>query len=195
MMKVNRKFWQNIVAVIGVVLGLTVLATIPVAQAGSRNLNPGILPPNSNPHGMTYGEWEAEWWQAAFAIPVVNGNHPVFSGGAFGGEKHVLFLATVVGNAVTVELTISPGTALFFPVVNTECSEIEAAPFHGDDEASRRACANGIIDNTSGLFAVIDGKPVNNLGAYRVESPEFVFGPLPQKESICSSHHSVWGST
>jgi hypothetical protein len=167
-------------AVVGVILGFMVLTTMAFA----RNPNPGVLPPNSHPHGKTYEEWEAKWWQAAFAIPVVNGDHPIISGGAFGGEDGVLFLAAVVGSAVTVNLTIPPGTALFFPVVNTECSEIEAAPFHGDDEASRRDCANGIMDNTSGLFAVIDGKPVNNLDAYRVESPEFVFGPLPQNNIL-----------
>jgi hypothetical protein len=85
---------------------------------------------------------------------------------------------------VTVELTIPPGTALFFPVVNTECSVIEPAPFHGDDETSLRACANGHIDNTSGRFAVIDGVPVNNLDAYRVESPLFEFGPLPENNLL-----------
>ena len=36
------------------------------------------------------------------------------------------------------------------------------------------------MDNTSGMFAVIDGVPVNNLDAYRVESPLFEFGPLPE---------------
>jgi hypothetical protein len=55
----------------------------------------------------------------------------------------------------------------------------EPDPFHGDDEAEMRACANGHIDHTSGLIAVIDGVPVQDLAAYRVESPLFEFGPLP----------------
>ncbi len=182
MMKVNKRYW--LVAVVGIVLGFMYLVTPMSAQAKGRNLNPGILPPNSHPHGMTYGEWGAAWWQAAFALPVVNGDHPLISGGAFGGEDGVLFLLAVVGAPVVIELTIPAGTALFLPVVNSECSVIEPDPFHGDDEASLRACANGHIDNTSGLFAEIDGKPVNNLGAYRVESPLFEFGPLPQNNIL-----------
>lgn len=91
----------------------------------------------------------------------------------------MLFLAGIGGGA-TFAITIPPGTPIFFPVVNAECSVLEPDPFHGDDEAELRACANGHIDNTSDLFATIDGVPVNNLDAYRVESPLFEFGPLPE---------------
>jgi hypothetical protein len=128
---------------------------------------------------MTYGEWGAAWWQALFAVPVVEGNHPYFSGGAFGEVKGVVFLAATGGGA-TIEITIPPGTRLFFPVINAECSVLEPDPFHGDNEEELRECAYGHIDNTSGLFAEIDGVPVNNLQAYRVESPLFEFGPLPE---------------
>jgi hypothetical protein len=138
-----------------------------------------VIPPDAKFRGLSYGEWAARWWSTVFSIPVVEGEHPVISGGAFGGEDGVLFLAAVVGDAVTIELTIPAGTPLFFPVINAECSVIEPDPFHGDDETSLRACANGHIDNTSGLFAEIDGKRVNNLNPYRVESPLFEFGPLP----------------
>ena len=161
---------------------LAVLVTLAAVSydAQAANGNPRVSPPHASYRGLTYGEWEARWWQAAFALPVVGGDYPVISGGAFGGEDGVLFLAAVVGPPATVEVTIPAGTPLFFPVVNAECSVIEPDPFHGDDETSLRACANGHIDNTSGLFAEIDGKPVNNLDAYRVESPLFEFGPLPK---------------
>jgi len=155
------------------------MLTVAPAALAQRNPKPGIFPPNSTPYGKTYGEWGARWWQAAFSIPVVDGNHPLFSGGAIGEENGVLFLAAVGGGA-TIDITIPVGTALFFPVINAECSVLEPDPFHGDDEASLRACANGHIDNTSGRFAVIDGVPVKNLDAYRVESPLFEFGPLPE---------------
>jgi hypothetical protein len=166
---------------------LAVLVTLAAVSydAQAANGNPRVIPPNASYRGLTYGEWEARWWQAAFALPVVGGNHPVISGGAFGGEDGVLFLAAVVGAAVTLNLTIPAGTPLFVPVINAECSVIESDPFHGDDETSLRVCANGHIDNTSGLFAEIDGKPVNNLvDAYRVESPLFEFGPLPENNLL-----------
>jgi len=71
--------------------------------------------------------------------------------------------------------TVSPGTALFFPVVNTECSSLEAPPFHGDTPAERSACARAWIDNVTDLSAVIDGVTVQNLAAYRVQSGDFPF--------------------
>lgn len=138
-----------------------------------------LFPPNLRYRGLSYSEWEARWWQAALSIPIVDGHHPFISGGAFGAEDGVLFLAGV-GGGVTVDLTIPAGNVIFFPVVNAECSVIEPPPFHGDNEEELRACANYHIDNTSQRFAVIDGVPVTNLDDYRSESPLFEFGPLPE---------------
>jgi hypothetical protein len=92
---------------------------------------------------------------------------------------HVWFLAGVVGSTEVRSITIPAGTALFFPIVNVECSTVEADPFHGNDQASLSRCANGHIDKTSGLAATIDGIPVRALDSYRGESPLFTFGPLP----------------
>ena len=159
---------------------VTVIACTSAHQVLAANGNPGVIPPNAKYRGLSYGEWGAKWWQAAFAIPDGNGDHPIIVGGAFGGDKRVIFLAGVVSVPVEIHVTVPPGTALFFPVVNTECSVIEGDPFHGDNEEELRACANGFIDATFGLFAEIDGKPIQNLDAYRVESPLFEFGPLPE---------------
>jgi len=157
---------------------LALLVAASPAQGTGRNPNPGIIPPGSTYRGQSYGEWGAQWWKTLFSIPVVDGDHPFFSGGPFEGEKRVVFLAAT-GGGVTIDVTIPPGTSLFFPVLNSECSVLEPDPFHGDNEAELRSCANGHIDHTSGLNAVIDGVPVQDLAAYRVESPLFEFGPLP----------------
>ncbi len=166
-----------------VLLVLVTLVAGSSAALAQPSVNPGVIQPNAQYRGLTYGEWGARWWQTAFSIPVVDDDHPLISGGAFGGEDGVLFLSPLAGG-VTIELTIPAGTALFFPVVNAECSVIEPPPFHGDDEEELRTCANDHIDSTSGRFAVIDGVPVNNLDGYRVESPLFVFGPLPENNLL-----------
>src|SRR3989442_2662229 len=88
------------------VAGLSTLAAVSY-DTQAANGNPRVLPPNARYRGLTYGEWGARWWQAAFSVPVVGGDHPIISGGAFGGEDGVLFLAAVVGTPVTVEITIS----------------------------------------------------------------------------------------
>jgi PEP-CTERM motif len=142
----------------------------------------GILPPDGTYGGRTYNEWQVRWWQTVFSIPVVNGNHPLVTGGAFGGENGVQFLSGIGGGA-TFDLTIPNTTALFFPIINLESSVFEPPPFHGDDEASLRANSNGLLDQTSGLFATIDGAPVD-LTAFRFESPLFQWGPLPDNNVL-----------
>jgi len=140
----------------------------------SRNAQAGIVPADEKFRGLSYGEWGARYWINLFAIPVVADQHPYLQGGAYDGDKGMLYLAALPGG-VTIPITVPAGTAIFCPVMNAECSVLEPDPFHGDNEAELRECANGHIDNTSGLFFEIDGVPVTNLDDYRVESPLFQF--------------------
>jgi hypothetical protein len=140
------------------------------------------LPSPANYRGLTYGEWTAVWWQAVFATAVEGGSHPLITGGAFGGANRTVFLSAPVLPAgsprVRIPVTIAPGTHLFVPIITVECSEAEGPPFHGEGETELRACANGLLDLVSDPYAEIDGRPVRDPGAYRVESPLFRYGPL-----------------
>jgi hypothetical protein len=69
----------------------------------------------------------------------------------------------------------SDGTSIFFPIVNSECSSLEAFPFHGDTPQQRQACAKAWIDNVTGLSATIDGKTIANLAPLRTRSGDFSF--------------------
>lgn len=160
---------------------LALVSVSAAAQGGSQN--PDVIPPIAKYQGLTYGEWTAEWWQAAFAVPIVDGSHPLITGGAFEGENAMVFLTAPVVPAgsptITIPVTVQPGTRLFFPIVSVECSVFEPPPFHGDDEASLRACANDLLDLASDVYAEIDGRPLNDLDVYRAESALFGWGPLP----------------
>jgi hypothetical protein len=125
------------------------------------------------------GEWAAAWWQWAFSIPA-NSDHPIFPGGntLLAQSGRVWFLAGVFGTEVR-SITVPSGVALLIPVLNAECSIFEGPPFHGDDANSLAICANGHLDNTANLAAEIDGKSVKELQQYRVRSPMFTTGPLP----------------
>jgi hypothetical protein len=164
-----RKKCAGLEAFVTLVL-LASMSVTYVARAGANTNTAGVIPPHAKFRGLTYGEWAARWWQAAFALPVIDDDHPIISGGAFGGEDGVLFL-TGVGGVDTIEITIPAGTAIFFPIVNAECSVFEPDPFHGDDEEELRECANDHVDTALDLFAVIDGVPVQNLNRHRIESP------------------------
>ena len=87
--------------------------------AMAAQTNPGIAPIQSRPHGQTYSEWAALWWQWALEIPAsVNpltdllGVHC-----AQGQSNHVWFLAGRASflsgeGPVTRTCTVPTGTAL-----------------------------------------------------------------------------------
>lgn len=169
-------------------LAMAALAAVLIAgpaAANGQGANPGVIPHQARYQGLTYEQWQARWQQWAISIPALTSPpeliHPFFSGGNVLQNQtgSVWFLAGVVGSVEVRSITIPSGIALFFPVINVECSSLEPDPFHGDTPAARAACANGIIDQTSGLFATIDGRAVQSLQGFRGQSPDFTFGPLP----------------
>jgi hypothetical protein len=156
----------------------------PVGNLG----NPGVIPPDAKAHGMTYGEWSAKWWQWALSLPVdqnpwydVDGS---CANGANGQLEPVWFLTGVLGESNTAvrNCTVPAGKALFFPLINAECSTLEAPPFYCKDEATCLSCATSF--NIGDVFAEIDEVPVHNLERYLVQSPLFSF-TLPEE--------NVWG--
>ncbi len=166
----SLKTWMAAVAGSAVLFG-----GVP-CQADENNQ---VVPVTETYGGLSYGEWAAAWWQWAFHIPS-GADHPTSPGGnsSLAQSGRVWFLAGVFGTEVR-NITIPSGIALFFPVVNTECSIFEPKPFHGDDATSLAACANGHIDRTLDLAAEIDGRPIKRIEQFRVRSPLFVVGPLP----------------
>jgi hypothetical protein len=163
------------------VLVLAALVSVPcVAHGQGSNGNPGVIPPNAKFKGLSYSEWVAKWQQAMLAIPAED--NPVNTGSVFGDEKGIRFLAGLTGGP-QIPVTIRPGTALFFPIIVVECSDLEEPPFFGADEDQQADCANAFIDGVSDLGAEIDGKPIQNLDLYRVQSPQYVFS-VPEDNII-----------
>ena len=144
--------------------------------------NPGVFPPGSSPYGKSYSEWSAEQWKWLMAIPTPSNPSNDFTGanGTLGQSGKVWFLCASscpfnqnCGNFfVTRNLTIPSGTSLFFPLIATECSLGEG---NGPTVADLRACATLFGDNAINLSCAIDGDPVQDVNAYRVQSPLFEF--------------------
>jgi hypothetical protein len=163
-------------------------ALLTPAPATARGKGGNVIPHQAAYQNLTYSQWQARWQQWVDSIPFT-ASHPNNPGGNTlqAQTGTVWFLSGVLespaGSAREIRsITIPSGTALFFPIVNAECSNLEATPFHGDTPAQRADCANGLIDtldNTSSLFATIDGRAVQNLAGFRGQSPDFTFGPLP----------------
>jgi hypothetical protein len=78
------------------------------------------------------------------------------------------------------------GKALFFTIIDAECATAEG---NGKTDTELRACAMDTIDHVhvADLSCEIDGVPLQNLAMYRVQSPLFTWGPLPENNVLQAS--------
>lgn len=182
-MRSDPKRWCVVIAAVSIVAGLMAGSA---SKVRADDPNPGVIPPVARGYGMTYGEWSARWWQWALSLPA--DQNPFFDGaspgntgcanGANGQLGPVWFLTGVVNESGTAvrDCTVRPGKALFFPIINVECSTLEAEPFHLDT-ANPGACLGPF--HFDGVFAEVDGVAVQVLDDYLVDSPVFTFTVPP----------------
>jgi hypothetical protein len=143
-------------------------------EGAARNPNPRAIPVNAKPHGASYGEWSARWWQWAGSIPA--GVNPVTDTTGEhcdeGQTGHVWFLAGTFGGEVTRECTIPPGQTLLIPLVNFAADNFVCVDPDSNftfDELRDIAAAN--IDLVGDISLVVDGVALTGLNGYRVQSP------------------------
>ena len=170
---------KRILLCLGIALLLTML--LPTISFAT-NPNPGVFPPSGPTLGLTYQEWSARWWQWATSMSL--DKHPLAdtagcSRGQFGPVWFLggQFAGTPPGGSR--KCTVPAGKALFFPIVNVDCSSLETGDFYGATPKARRTCARGIIDYVTDLAVEIDGIPLKNLTKYRATSPNIVFAVAP----------------
>jgi hypothetical protein len=180
-MKVSLKYWRS--SIVMVMVGMALIMSTPVVFA-SANPNPGVLPPNSRPNGLTYGEWSNAWWQWALSTPPAS-NPVIDTTGAncgVGQSGQVWFLAGVfgTGSATRNDCTVPAGKKLFFPIwnivnvaINTDCS-------HSTDTVETlRAFTTPATDaqDPTTYKVQVDGESITNLATYRAgpNNPSFNF--------------------
>lgn len=138
----------------------------------------GVLPPQSRPYGLSYGEWSVRWWQWAYGLPV--SGHPLFdetgADCAAGQSGPVWFLGgvfNVSGTAIRDQCVVPAGKALYFPIINVEWDNIcpPADPPLSVDELA--AMSAWFMSLATGLECDVDGQPVQNVAAYRFTGDPF----------------------
>jgi len=162
---------------------LSILLVIPTALLAWDDDNDSLVyPPESAIYGMTYGDWLAAFFQYEFSFPV--DNSPVFDNtgalcnlGQSGGPVFFLNSSVVPGVPITRTCTIPYGKALYIPNVGAECSNLEGAPFHGGNGPELRACVGTFTDgiDRKSMKITVDHKKINNLQAYRAQTPVYNF--------------------
>jgi hypothetical protein len=169
---------------------------------------------------LTASQMTAVWWQWAYSVPFTGNalfdntganfaaGQPYFSGA--GGPGNLLFLggtftnSIVNGNVVgqaTRSITIKQGTAIFFPVINSEWDNTLATPHLGGMPPAGpgkvlgvpqlRALAAAQVNTATGLYSTLTptdstfqtptGAPVN--GYTRLTSPPFPY-TLPPTNNL-----------
>jgi len=137
-----------------------------------------ILPPDELWAGATRGEWDARWWQWAASMPEeVNPNFDTTGERCGYGQSGPVFFTpasfTFEPNEPGLTCVVAEGTAIYVPVIGTECSTVEPPPFFGRDEDELRACATAGVDEVVEYSATVNGQDVGDLEAYRTSSPLF----------------------
>ena len=167
-----------------------VLFLVPTAALSEDGPFGILVPPNSTPFGMTFGEWSARWWQWAFMPPVDQGpynwpneTNPDCSIGQLGPVWFLVGYSPSPG-PVTITCHIPSGKVLFFPIINVECSNLESDPFFGATPEARRQCAQRDIAGIVELKTTIDGQSIKNLTKYRAQSPDFDFTVPPPPNAL-----------
>jgi hypothetical protein len=167
-------------AVLAAVLA-TFVSMSPTASYAGPSVTPGVFPPQSSPYGKSYSQWSAAWWQWFMALPL--DGHPGNDSPDFdvteGQSGQVWFLTGPFGT-IQRNVTIPAGISLYVALVNVESSTLEEPPFYGATAADQLAIANGFASFITDLSFNVDGKTVDNIGDFRVTSPQFSFtAPSP----------------
>jgi hypothetical protein len=187
-----KKTWSLVVCVLA---GVVTLA----AQPGKGGANPPstaapiildyLVDPNSVVFSRTFSEWDAEWQQWSYSIPVKN--HPLFDNGdcSVGQSGPVWFLGgKFCGNGQPCDLsnvqrscTVPYGKLLYFPVWNGEDSALEESVNEHPGDANYQQIGymrqgwDPWAFPPEFSYAIIDGVSVPHLENYRVQSVVFGF--------------------
>jgi hypothetical protein len=161
---------------VATLVAIALFAPAPGWTAAGPAPQVDVYPPSAQPYGRSFGEWTAAWWQWAISMPITANPLMETAECDAGQSGPVWFLGGSFVNATTTrECTLPSGRAILLPVLNVECSTVEAPPFYGADEAELRACVAPLMDAVTDLHATIDGEAVEDLAAYRVQSPLYSF--------------------
>src|SRR5262249_9553846 len=142
------------------------------AATGAKG-DPGVYQLTERVGGKSYAQWAAAWWQWGLAAP--KDKNPIADKtgefAALGQAGPVWFLAGTFGGKVTRKCSVPAGKAIFFPVLNQMAFDASGVA----DEKDLRLFAKRVADSARDLEVTVDGKPLNDVKQYRVETPLFDF--------------------
>jgi len=136
---------------------------------------------------LTYGEWNARWWQWFFSVPA--SKNPALltteavdcSVGQSGNDWFLAGRFNGLGRS-THRCTVPVGKALVIPLINSWQDNVCVKPPLSVDQL--RANAANAVTPTKDLHASIDGQPLTNLESHRAVSPVFSYTLPPPPDNV-----------
>jgi hypothetical protein len=165
------------------------LLTAPIPGAAAEA--PAIAPVTTAPGGLTYGEWEARWWQWALQAPApvnpltdTTGEHCRVS-----QSGPVWFLAgSSTAEPVVRTCHIPAGKSLFFPIINSFSGALLSDPPKLRKVSYLRSTI-ACVAQVKRLALTVDGAAARQLHLHLVASTVFdvhlprnnIFGLTPKQ--------------
>ena len=128
---------------------------------------------DSNPLNKTYAWWSGFWWKHMLEIPMEFNPIADTTGDLckYGETDKVFMLAGSFGGKVERTCTVPYGKPLLWNVISSECSFAENPGMKTEKEL--RLCAEKLQNNVRQADVIIDGKKINVINDYRIQSPLF----------------------
>lgn len=175
---IRSKIELGILVILGMIVQMIMVSIILIAKADE--INPGLYPTDSKPYGLTFPQWSEKWWQWMTSIPTSENPLKDETGkNCANGQNNpnVWFMTGTASGTVVRSCTIPSSKAILIQPVGNECSYAESPSLKTESEL--RSCAiTG--DQVNSIHVSIDGKNIQNLQKYIVQTPLFNL-TLPQK--------------
>jgi hypothetical protein len=156
---------------LGCIILLAMVSVILIARADG--LNPGLYSVDSKPYGLAFPQWSEKWWNWMISIPQPQNplNDETGKNCANGqNNPNVWFMTGTGSGSVVRSCTIPSSKAILIQPAGNECSFAENPSLKTESEL--RSCAiSG--DQVNSIHVSIDGKDVQNLQNYIVQTPLF----------------------
>lgn len=155
------------------IITILLIAISLIDYARGDSLNPGIFSIDSRPYGQSYSEWSAKWWQWIISIPAKDSPSSDQTGQKCSiaqNDPNVWFLAQTASGSAERKCTLPKDKAIFIPILTGECDYLSDPTI--TKESDLRKCALSGIQGAK-ISAMFDGRNLENLEGYRVQSPLF----------------------
>jgi hypothetical protein len=200
----HNSFHRVAILLVLFVAVLVCVTSQPATPQGKSGADPRVMPPQSHPYGKSISEWGAEWWQWALSFPAES-NPFNDQDGQFatqGQSGPVWFVVDEFGSLdpehmITRTLTVPSGKALLFTNFayiwvtlpwnanpdwqpGTPHLEEDFEWFYENEGWIRDLLTEG-LGYVYDLSFEIDGRPVEDVARYRVQSTDVYTVWLPEE--------------